>query len=44
VECALWGHCWSSGEAQVDCMRDITILNEIWAQGKICILIWTLHG
>jgi hypothetical protein len=23
------------GEAQVNCMKDIFILNEIWAQGKI---------
>jgi hypothetical protein len=29
---------------QVDCMRDIFIVNEIWVQGKIYILIGTLLG
>jgi hypothetical protein len=28
-------------EARVDCMMDIFILNEIWAQGKIHIFIST---
>jgi hypothetical protein len=28
----------------VDCMGDIFILNEIWTQGKIYILIGTLLG
>jgi hypothetical protein len=31
------------GGMRVDCMRNIFILNEIWAQGKIYILIGTLH-
>jgi hypothetical protein len=30
--------------AQVDCMRNIFIVNEIWLQGKIYILIGTLLG
>jgi hypothetical protein len=35
------GHCWPSGGG-VDCMRDIFILNEIWAQDKIYSLLGTL--
>jgi hypothetical protein len=31
-----WGRCWSSGGAQVICVRRrLLILNEIWAQDKI---------
>jgi hypothetical protein len=30
------------GEGRVYCIRDIFILNEIWMQGKIYILIGTL--
>jgi hypothetical protein len=38
------GHCWSSGGgAQFDCIRDISILNEIWAQSKICIFYFDRH-
>jgi hypothetical protein len=32
---------WGGGEARVDCMRDIFILNEIWVEVKIHILIGT---
>jgi hypothetical protein len=35
------GRCWSSGGARVVCMRDIFILNEIWAQHKTYILVGT---
>jgi hypothetical protein len=38
------GRGWASGQVGVDCMRDLFILNEIWAQGKIYILIGTLLG
>jgi hypothetical protein len=34
------GH-WSSGGVQVDCMRDIFVLNEICVQGKMYCLIDT---
>jgi hypothetical protein len=37
--CPLWG-AW----ALVGCMRHVFILNEIWAQDKIYILIATLLG
>jgi hypothetical protein len=30
--------------AQVDCIRDILVLNKIWVQGKIYILIGVLLG
>jgi hypothetical protein len=30
--------------ARVVCMRDVIILNEIWAQGKIYILVGTFLG
>jgi hypothetical protein len=51
VGCASWGgggggH-WSSGRVQVDqvdCVRDIFILNEMWVHGKIYVLISTLLG
>jgi hypothetical protein len=34
------------GGGRVDCMRDMFILKEIWAQGNIYTYIWigTLHG
>jgi hypothetical protein len=32
----------SGGGGRIECMRDIFILNEIWVQGKIYILIGTL--
>jgi hypothetical protein len=35
------GRCWYFGEARVVCVRDIFILNEIWAQGKIYISVGT---
>jgi hypothetical protein len=42
VRHAFRGRCWSSGGSRVVCMRDILILNDIWAQDKIYILIGTL--
>jgi hypothetical protein len=38
------GRCLSSAGARVVCMRNTFILNEIWAQGKIYILLGTLLG
>jgi hypothetical protein len=32
------------GGGRVVCMRDIFILNEIWTQEKVCILVGTLLG
>jgi hypothetical protein len=40
----LWGAIGPLVGTRVVCMRDIFILNEIWVQGKICILIGTLLG
>jgi hypothetical protein len=39
-----WGHRWSSGGGGVDFVRDIFILNKIWVQHKINILVGTLLG
>jgi hypothetical protein len=36
------GRCWSSGGRRMVCMRGIFILNEIWAQHEIYILVGTL--
>jgi hypothetical protein len=36
----LWGSVGPGGK-QVGCMRDIFVMNQIWLQGKICILIDT---
>jgi hypothetical protein len=39
------GRCfWSTGGGGFVCVRDIFILNEIWAQVKIFILVGTLLG
>jgi hypothetical protein len=38
------GRCWSSEGAQIVCLRDIFILNEMWAKDKIYILVGTLLG
>jgi hypothetical protein len=35
---------YSLGRVQVVCMRDIFILNEIWAQHKIYVSVGTLLG
>jgi hypothetical protein len=45
VRRAPWGRCWSSGVGGgVVCVRNIFILNDIWAQDKIYILVGTLLG
>jgi hypothetical protein len=46
----LWGasppreRCWSSGGSRVFCKKDIFILNDVWPQDKIYILVGTLLG
>jgi hypothetical protein len=39
-----WGMRLGGGGGQVFCMRDTFILNEIWAQSKVHILVGTLLG
>jgi hypothetical protein len=36
--------CWSSVGAQVVCIKDIFILNKIWVQDKIYIMVSNLLG
>jgi hypothetical protein len=44
ARCHPWGGCWSSAGMQGVCMRDMFILNEIWRQDTIHILVRTLLG